>query len=168
MLNELWKPISLCPQYMVSNLGNVERLPHTITRSDGRVYHYDSKRIKPCNDSAGYPTVSLKGKTYRIHRLVALEFISNPNNYPYVDHVDHDKCNNIQSNLRWATNQQNQINARLDSPTKTSTHRGISYDSQRDKWAMGIRLRFDTEDEAIDCYNTMMASWFTSSFPLSK
>lgn len=42
-----------------------------------------------------------------IHRLVAQEFIPNPDNLPVVDHIDEDKTNNKVDNLRWCTQEQN-------------------------------------------------------------
>jgi len=50
--------------------------------------------------------------TIYIHRLVAMAFIPNPNNYPQVNHKDGDKSNNNVSNLEWCNNQQNSIYAR--------------------------------------------------------
>lgn len=42
-----------------------------------------------------------KGKWYKIHRLVAMSFIENPNNYPEVNHKDENKENNRVDNLEW-------------------------------------------------------------------
>lgn len=42
-----------------------------------------------------------KGKQEYVHRLVALTFLSNPNNYPQVNHKDEDKRNNKLDNLEW-------------------------------------------------------------------
>lgn len=63
----------------------------------------------------GYKCISLRnlnGKRgqYKIHRLLALHFIANPNNYSTVDHIDGNPQNNNLQNLRWVTSQQNQHN----------------------------------------------------------
>ncbi len=81
--------------------------------TDGRVY--DTKRGEfLCSwvDTVGYCQVYLKdeeGKKHskRIHRLVALAFIPNPDNLPQVNHKDLDKLNNSLDNLEWVTNSRN-------------------------------------------------------------
>jgi hypothetical protein len=49
-----------------------------------------------------YHAKGIKKKLMRVHRLVALTYIPNPDNLPMVDHKDRDKFNNHRSNLRWA------------------------------------------------------------------
>lgn len=44
-----------------------------------------------------------KRKAFRAHRLIAYSFISNPDNLPVVNHIDHDKMNNHVDNLEWVT-----------------------------------------------------------------
>ncbi len=39
----------------------------------------------------------------RIHRLLAIQYIPNPDNLPEVDHIDQNRQNNDLSNLRWVT-----------------------------------------------------------------
>ena len=58
-----------------------------------------------------------KQSTQRVHRLVALAWIDNPNNYKQVDHIDQDKFNNNVDNLRWICNSKNQLNTK-DRPNK--------------------------------------------------
>lgn len=54
----------------------------------------------------GYHTVSLnkkgqKPKAMRLHRLIAMHFIPNPNGLPMINHIDGDKLNNSIDNLEW-------------------------------------------------------------------
>lgn len=77
--------------------------------SKGRVKNLKTGKIVGDNDNGhGYRFVVLKGKTYYIHRLVALAFLDNPKNLPQVDHIDEVKTNNDVSNLRWVSASQNQ------------------------------------------------------------
>lgn len=47
-------------------------------------------------------------KTYvKVHRLVALAFISNPKNLPEVNHIDKNGLNNNIKNLEWVTSKEN-------------------------------------------------------------
>jgi Mor family transcriptional regulator len=82
---------------------------------DGRVHSWKTvKFLKPQNNGNGYLKVHLykNGKMYQryIHKLVALYFVENPNNYKYVDHIDRNKDNNHASNLRWCSASENSSN----------------------------------------------------------
>jgi hypothetical protein len=65
-------------------------------------------------DKDGYCKYTLcneNGKKYvRAHRLVAIQFIPNPDNLPLVDHIDRNVLNNNIENLRWVNLRQNQLN----------------------------------------------------------
>lgn len=52
-------------------------------------------------------------KSMFIHRLVAIQFIANPNNLPQVNHKDGNKLNNTISNLEWCTKEANSLHAKL-------------------------------------------------------
>ncbi len=78
---------------------------------DGQVINDKTYRILKCSNNNGYRKITLiknsKTTTFRIHRLVATAFVWNPDELPYVDHIDENKINNCSTNLRWCTNQQN-------------------------------------------------------------
>lgn len=62
--------------------------------------------LKTYQNHKGYLSVSIyvrKGKRMlvKVHRLVALAFIPNPDNLPQVNHKDENKQNNCVSNLEW-------------------------------------------------------------------
>ena len=51
----------------------------------------------------------LQGKTFKVHRLVAGAFLPNPDNLPYVLHIDGNRENNICTNLEWSAKQSNHM-----------------------------------------------------------
>lgn len=80
--------------------------------NEGRVRNKITGRIlKPNKIHKGYLQVSLckdgERKPALVHRLVAQAFISNPNHYPQVNHIDENKTNNCVDNLEWCINQYN-------------------------------------------------------------
>ena len=78
----------------------------------GNVFSLKRNRVMtPCKSNNGYLQVHLtkdgKGKSFKIHRLVAEAFIPNPYNLPQVNHKDEDKYNNHVDNLEWCTQSYN-------------------------------------------------------------
>lgn len=102
-MKEIWKTIEDYPNYMISNMGNVKAIK----------WHRGNKEkeIKLYTTYKGYLRVRLskngKAKQFQIHRLVAQAFIPNPENKPYIDHINTDRTDNRVENLRWVTNKEN-------------------------------------------------------------
>lgn len=58
----------------------------------------------------GYVQLCMNLRNYTKHRVIALQFIPNPNNLPSVDHINHNKVDNRVENLRWVSNSDNNKN----------------------------------------------------------
>jgi hypothetical protein len=95
----LFKSIPNHPNYEASDTGII-RNKTTKRHLKGKIdmYGYHAVVIKNVYNKKKYPTV---------HRLVALTFIDNINNYPQVNHIDGNKLNNNIENLEWCTAQHN-------------------------------------------------------------
>lgn len=81
---------------------------------DGEVFSKKSgtmKKLKTRINDKGYEDIKIKGKTYKIHRLVAEAYIPNPLNKPQVNHKNGVKSKNYVTNLEWVDNSENQKHA---------------------------------------------------------
>lgn len=109
---EMWKPIKEWEDlYCVNELGEVLNVK-------------TNKTIMGDINNAGYYRVCFydkktnRKKRYFRHRLVALHFIDNPNNYKEVNHIDGDKSNNSVTNLEWVDRKENEHHCRKEMGTK--------------------------------------------------
>lgn len=106
MENEIWKDIEgFEGRYQVSNLGNVRSLRYKNQKL--------VKKLTLRTNNHGYKVTGLgengKTKFVLVHRLVAMAFIDNPNNYPIVNHKDENPLNNHVDNLEWCNYSYNRI-----------------------------------------------------------
>ena len=95
---ELWEELRDHADYEINR-----SYPHQIRKKSNQRILKESL----CNS---YLQVRLNEKKYYKHRLIALQWLPNPNNLPYIDHLNHVRNDNRLSNLMWVTHEENANN----------------------------------------------------------
>ena len=97
-----------------------DEYPYTIRKKS------NGFELKESINQRGYYSVSLNRRHYLKHRIIAKQFIKNPNNYNCVDHINRNKTDNHISNLKWASHS---INSRNKSSNCGVEYTYIDYDA---------------------------------------
>lgn len=116
MQEEIWKSIAgYGGYYEVSNFARVRSLTRSFISKQGRELLYVGAIRKQILNHNGYWTLHLsihnKQKQFFIHRLVAEAFVPNPDNKPFVNHIDRNRGNSLPENLEWVTHLENMQHA---------------------------------------------------------
>jgi hypothetical protein len=103
MTNRNWVELNNHPNYEIT------------THEPWKFRHQDKQGnyriINPWfNKKIGYYYVDFDTKHHLLHRLVAEQFISNPDNLPEIDHKNHDRTDNCLGNIRWVSSAVNSRN----------------------------------------------------------
>ena len=146
MINlEIWLPIKEIEGYFISNYGRL--------RSDkGNKPIILKTKIIP----SGYEQITLNNKgtkVYRyIHRLVAEVFVDNPNNLPWVNHIDGVKTHNYATNLEWVVPSENSKHAFRHGLNKIT-------DQQRRDFVARTRLLLGKKVEQLTIDGKVVREW---------
>jgi hypothetical protein len=112
---ELWKPVDKFENYEIGSYGNIRNI-------------VTNKSLKPSNKCGYYHICLINNnvkKQFKMHRLVALAFIPNPENKSDVNHKDKNKLNNNISNLEWNTRKENNIHRCKNITIKTNKNKSL-------------------------------------------
>ena len=105
------KGVNFFGYYQISNKGRMKALDRHYYDKLGRKGFHHGGIMSPSKNSKGYLSVVLivngVWRSVLIHRVVAEEFIPNPNNLPCVNHKDENPLNNCVENLEWCDYQYN-------------------------------------------------------------
>jgi hypothetical protein len=88
-------------------------------------------------EARGYKVIKIFGKKYKSHRLV---FMYNHGYIPkFIDHIDNNRVNNRIENLRVATREQNNQNAKMRKDN-TSGVKGVCWVKKTNRWLAQIQV----------------------------
>jgi hypothetical protein len=126
--NEIWKPIiGYEGLYEISNLGRVKSLPKKSKSPTGHPSIRKQMIRKQNYDKAGYLICGLNNecthKNIKVHRLVAIAFIPNPENKSEVNHKKGIKTDNRDTELEWVNRLENQRHS-WDNLNRQSAYKG--------------------------------------------
>ena len=148
---EEFLPIDGFDNYSISNFGNVKNSK-------------TNRILKLKNHRQGYKEIQLykngKCKKFKVHRLVGISFLENPDNKPMIDHIDENKANNNVKNLRWATRKDNSCN-RGKPKNNTTGFKGVSFYKPLNKYKAYININgkikhlgyYETAEQASKIYD---------------
>lgn len=147
---ELWKDVpGYEGEFMVSTIGKVFSVGRYVTSKIGSVSYNEPRLLTWKINPYGYAQVNLwknnEVKKMYVHRLVAMAFIPNYNNYPHIDHIDADKLNNNVENLRWCTPKMNNNNPITVAKLKASLKGNQKLIDWHSKPCVGVNM-FDKSD----------------------
>lgn len=138
----------------------------------GQLWSKEYKKFIGTWISRGYLEYNCGGHIM-VHRALAKQYVSNPNNYKVVDHQrcksceliniencthpDDKKLNNNIGNLRWVSNSHNGSNQNSQNNRGSSKYTGIHFCNTKKKWIVKLRIdgkripigsEYKTEEEA--------------------
>ncbi len=111
-------------------------------------------------NGSGYVMLSFEGRQVRAHRTAwFIHYGEEPKGQ--IDHINGDRADNRIGNLRVVTNQENQMNKRVQSNNKGGTQ-GVYWDERRGKYQ--VHLKVDGVKKALgrfkDWHEAVYAHWY--------
>ena len=110
---------------------------YRITKTS-KVWNKRTKKFLGESICNGYKMTRLSGELFTVHRLVAQTFIPNPEDKPYVNHINCNKLDNNIENLEWVTQKENAAahKKQISHPRKV--------------------VQLDKDDNIINTYNSLI------------
>lgn len=162
-MKEIWKDIKGYEGlYQISSFGNVKSLDRYIINKNGDKQYFPGKYLtQGISDSYLKVTLSKNNKqrTFRVHILVAIAFIPNPENKPEVNHIDGNKKNNKVNNLEWNTRSENELHAYRNGLAKPSNKQKQAVAKYAKENYSKKVIQYSLNGEFIKEWNSMHDVW---------
>jgi hypothetical protein len=158
MTDEIWKDIlGYESLYQVSSFGRVRSVDKMVW--GGRKFYLKKGEIKKLQiGTTGYWSSMLyknnKHKIIKVHREVAIAFIPNPDNKPFINHKDLNKLNANITNLEWCTHKENAEHASNSGVYIGRTNIQARHHCTEKLLAMATLMPFKTQRELTSIFNT--------------
>jgi hypothetical protein len=113
-----WEVLKVNPNYKI-----MKSFPYIIRENDYLKWGVIPEKGYYVQDTVGingYPIISLDRKLHYMHKIIAVQFLENPNKHKEVDHIDKNKLNYRVENLRWVSHSENGKNRK--------SNKGIVYE----------------------------------------
>lgn len=138
----------------------IENFPNYLIFENGSIQNiWGGRTLKQHKDRDGYMNVYLyhegKKTAFKVHRLLAIAFIPNPDKKLCIDHINNITDDNNLNNLRWCSHSENNMNRSIYKNNNTGV-KGVQL--RRDKYVAIIIVdkkskhigTFDTIEEATE------------------
>jgi hypothetical protein len=97
------------PSYEIKDIPGYEGKYQATTSGD--IFSLVSNKfLKQGDDTYGYSTCNLSGTTYKVHKLIGMTFLDNPNSHTQIDHINRNRKDNNLTNLKYVSMSENQSN----------------------------------------------------------
>lgn len=149
------------PIYEILENGQIFSLERKVINGTGGQFIIKKRRLKTRIHKNGYEVVTLtnsftcKRTCYKIHRLLALSFILNPENKSCINHIDGNKTNNSLNNIEWSTHKENMIHAvktGLKKPIQHTSSSKIKISDKNKKNNCKPVIKYDLKNNYISEY----------------